>query len=237
MKEPRRLLDAADTSPEARELLGYGRAPKRLDPEAFRRSKRRLLAAAAAPAAAGTFLWVQHAALGALLGLAVTVTATVVPRAFAPERAPSARVTETAASPVPAAPLAASAPAPAVEPLNPTPSPPRAESAPAPIIERNEPAPVESSAERLAREAKLLERARALLESSPGQALAVLTDHERTFPDGSLGPEREVLAVDALVRLGRLGEAERRGRALTARFPGSLYEERLKRILSPDSRP
>jgi hypothetical protein len=78
----------------------------------------------------------------------------------------------------------------------------------------------------------LLERARQLLSSSPGQALAVLTDHERSFPQGTLGPEREILAVDALVRLGRRNEAERRGRALLARSPGSLYEERLARILA-----
>jgi hypothetical protein len=232
MKEPRRLLDSADTSPEARELLGHGRAPQRLDPEAFHRSKRRLLAAAALPAAAGTFLWVQHAALGAVLGLAVTVTATVIPRVFAPERAPSAITSNTA--PAPAAPNAKPATVPTSEPLNPAPAPPRSEPAPAPLVS-NDPAPVESPAERLAREAKLLERARTLLRSSPGQALAILTDHERSFPDGALGPEREILAVDALVRLGRRNEAERRGRALIARSAGSLYEERLQRILSPDS--
>jgi hypothetical protein len=234
MKEPRRLLDSADTSPEARELLRHARAPQRLDPEAFHRSRRRLLTAAALPAAAGTFLWVQHAALGAVLGLAVTVTATVIPRAFAPERASSAMTSNTA--PAPTAPLAEPASITTSEPLNPTPAPPRSEPEPAPApLVSNGPAPVESPAERLAREAKLLERARTSLRSSPGQALAILTDHERSFPDGALGPEREILAVDALVRLGRRNEAERRGRALTARFAGSLYEERLQRILSPDS--
>lgn len=234
MREPRRLLDAPDTSAEARELLGYGRAPERLDPAAFRRSKRRLLATAAVPAAAATVLWVQHAALGALLGVAVTVTATLVPRAFAPEPTPSARSVESAGPPVTTAPRVSSVPETASETLNPTPTPPR--NAPAPIASP-QPAPIESSGARLAREAKLLERARTLLSRSPGQALAVLTDHERTFPDGALGPEREILAVDALVRLGRRDDAERRGRALTARAAGSLYEERLRRILSPDSAP
>ncbi len=233
MKEPRRLLDAPETSAEARELLSYGHAPERLEPEAFRRSKRRLLAAAAVPAAAGTLLWVQHAALGALLGLAVTVTASVVPRLFSPDATPSAPTSVTAPSP-PTGSSTPPAPAPANEPLDPKPEPPHARPAPPPL-ESALPAPVESSAERLAREAKLLERARTLLGSSPGQALAILTEHQRAFPHGALGPERELLAVDALVRLGRRDEAERRGRSLTARAAGSLYEERVERILSPDS--
>jgi hypothetical protein len=67
--------------------------------------------------------------------------------------------------------------------------------------------------------------------SDPGGALALLSAHERAFPRGGLVLERELLAVDALLRLGRRADAEARARSLRARAPGSLYTRRLEHLL------
>jgi hypothetical protein len=89
----------------------------------------------------------------------------------------------------------------------------------------------ESGEHDLSREARALESARELLARSPAQALSLLSRHEREFPDGTLAVERELLTVDALLRLGRRSEAEARGRALRGRAPSSLYERRLEKML------
>jgi hypothetical protein len=59
----------------------------------------------------------------------------------------------------------------------------------------------------------------------------VLLDHEQRFPSGHLRIERELLLVDALVRLGRRPEAEARAASLERQNPNSLYNERLDQIL------
>jgi hypothetical protein len=88
-----------------------------------------------------------------------------------------------------------------------------------------------SSVDPLTREAAMLEAARAMLERDPAGALARLDLHAATFPSGGLALERELLAVDALERLGRYREAQTRGTALLERSPGSIYEERVKSLL------
>lgn len=76
-------------------------------------------------------------------------------------------------------------------------------------------------------EAELLERARAALASTPARALA-LTEQVRTrFPAGVLAQEREVIAIEALKRLGRSDEAARRAADFARRYPGSAYRKKL----------
>ncbi|NOU32641.1 MAG: hypothetical protein HOO96_32455, partial [Polyangiaceae bacterium] len=58
---------------------------------------------------------------------------------------------------------------------------------------------------------------------------AATDEHRSTFPAGQLGPERELIAIDALVRLGRRDAAARRAEPLL-RQPG-LYHDRAARIL------
>jgi hypothetical protein len=77
----------------------------------------------------------------------------------------------------------------------------------------------------------LLEAARRAIAVEPARALALIERHEREFPAGALTIEREFLAIDALVRAGRRPEAQARGERLQKRMPGSLYEQRLERIL------
>jgi hypothetical protein len=83
----------------------------------------------------------------------------------------------------------------------------------------------------LAREAAMLEQARAALNRNPGAALAIADRHAATFPDGSLGMERELLAVQALQRLGRVAEARSRGLRLLEQARGSIYEQRVNALL------
>ena len=79
-------------------------------------------------------------------------------------------------------------------------------------------------------EAHLLQRARSALGADPGAALALAGDHARRFPGGSLGQERELIAVTALVALGRRPEAQARAASLLERFPGSAYRGRLESL-------
>jgi hypothetical protein len=83
----------------------------------------------------------------------------------------------------------------------------------------------------LAREVALLEKARGALDRDPSSTLAMLDVHAAEFPNGTLSMERELLAVDALRRLGRVADAKARGEALLGRARGSIYERRVKGML------
>jgi hypothetical protein len=76
-------------------------------------------------------------------------------------------------------------------------------------------------------EAEYLERARGSLGKSPALALALANQHRSRFPYGVLGQEREVIAIEALKRLGRGAEAERRASDFARRYPGSAYSKKL----------
>jgi hypothetical protein len=80
-------------------------------------------------------------------------------------------------------------------------------------------------------EGALLLRARRELASNPATALELTGEDGRRFPDGALTPEREVLAIEALKRLGRLPEARARLAALHARYPQSPHLKRLDALL------
>jgi hypothetical protein len=88
-------------------------------------------------------------------------------------------------------------------------------------------------------ELALIRRAQAALVTDPSRALALAGEHERAFPNGELVQEREVVATEALQRLGQREEAWRRADALLRRFPRTPYRTRLEialgRTLSPNS--
>ncbi|MDH5493399.1 MAG: hypothetical protein OEY14_15710, partial [Myxococcales bacterium] len=54
------------------------------------------------------------------------------------------------------------------------------------------------------------------------------TEHRERFPQGQLGAERELIAIEALVGLGRDAEARRRARALGRE---GLYRERIEALV------
>ena len=91
---------------------------------------------------------------------------------------------------------------------------------------------VELGGDEFARLAKPIEQsARAGLAGRPAEALAITQAHAAEFPAGKLSVERELLAIDALGRLGRATEARARAEGLLARARGSLYEDRIRAIL------
>jgi hypothetical protein len=186
----------------------------------------------ALPAAAGVVFWIKNAALGAILGGTVLAVA-VVPklrseRAIEASQAASARsavrkpTNKVKPVPVAVAPLADAAPEPSVEP------------APAPVHTTTAniaPAASVFTPAELARETHLLEQARQLLGSNPSRTLDLLNQHQREFKNGALQVERELLAVDALLRLGRRAEAQKRAAQLRTRNPGSIYDRRLSQLM------
>lgn len=78
-----------------------------------------------------------------------------------------------------------------------------------------------------AEEVALLARARAALEADPGKALALTSNHARTFARGVLAQEREVIAIDALLRLGRRPEARARADRFHRLYPESTHGRRV----------
>jgi hypothetical protein len=83
------------------------------------------------------------------------------------------------------------------------------------------------------KEAQLLDRAREAVAANPAHALALTDEHAARFPMGRLGQEREVVAIGALVRLGRVEEAKARAARFTEAFPGSAHRSRIEAIVSP----
>jgi hypothetical protein len=80
-------------------------------------------------------------------------------------------------------------------------------------------------------EAHLLERAQDALASNAAQALALTQEHAARFPSGVLGQEREVVAIQALLKLGRVDEAKARGAAFVEAHPRSAHRRRVEALL------
>jgi hypothetical protein len=77
-------------------------------------------------------------------------------------------------------------------------------------------------------ESRLLEQARRALPNDPGAALALTDQDAALFPRGVLVQEREVIAIEALRRLNRTAEADRRAAAFSKAFPGSAHQRVIK---------
>jgi hypothetical protein len=147
------------------------------------------------------------------------------------------------------APLAAALPASVTE--RPIEAPPPAELPPAPApqtardvsIAPEPPAParprasVSPRAPAAGSEAQLLARAQAALARRPAEALRLTRQHEARFPRGALAQEREVIAIDALERLGRVGAAKARAAAFERRFHGSVHQPRVQRATDTSAPP
>jgi hypothetical protein len=80
-------------------------------------------------------------------------------------------------------------------------------------------------------EIALLRDARATLAVDPAEALAITERHRASFPRGALGQEREMIAITALVKLGRTDAAQKRAEQFRAAHPTSAYLVQLERIL------
>jgi hypothetical protein len=81
-----------------------------------------------------------------------------------------------------------------------------------------------SASSSLSAERLLLDGARvALTSGEPARALSLLSDHARRFPRPKLGEEREALAIQALVAVGRYDDARARAASFRAAAPHSLF--------------
>lgn len=75
----------------------------------------------------------------------------------------------------------------------------------------------------LSKEREVLDIAKAALGRSDAAAsLQKLGEHARLYPHGALSEEREALAVQALVSLGRKSEAEARAQRFATSYPKSV---------------
>jgi hypothetical protein len=198
-------------------------------------------AGGAAALGVGSRTWI----LGGI-GAAVTIGVT----AFVLLRGPSGPVSAPAPSgTLTPSGLAEAAPTAPAEPAN---APPPAASSAAPpaqaddgvepgsgaTADRARPAPAPRPSARAAarqaraagaRETALLEQARAALQSRPSEALALTRRHQARFPQGALAQEREVIAIEALERLGRKAAANARAAEFERRYRGSVHQPRLMR--------
>lgn len=81
-------------------------------------------------------------------------------------------------------------------------------------------------------EPQLIERARKTLVTDPRRALALTEEYQRRFPKGTLGVEREVIALEALARLGQSAEARKRALSFEAKHPTSIHLPRVRALLA-----
>jgi hypothetical protein len=256
MSAPLRYRDDANAPPHMRELLRGARPSRGLPPEVRARSASRLDRLMMVPVASGLLLWLKGVAVAAGVGVLGVAAATQLFPAIrhathaTPDKSDK---TENAAGHV-APSVVSRPPLPASVPITPAPIAPASATAPsdAPAETPKPVGPLAKSlvpgrtsvppqlppephaatnADSLAAEAAMLERARKVLDEDPAAALGQLDAHAMAFPNGALRLERELLAVDALGRLGRLDEAHVRGNILLREARGSLYEERVRAIL------
>lgn len=82
-----------------------------------------------------------------------------------------------------------------------------------------------------AREAALLARARAAVERDAALALDLTAAHEREFSAGLFAQEREVIAIDALLHLGRSEAAQSRAARFVSTYPSSPHRHRVDALM------
>lgn len=96
------------------------------------------------------------------------------------------------------------------------------------------PAPVANEPSRagIAAELELLLAARRRLANDASGALALLDRHRAEFPHGALAKERDVLAVEALSRMGQREAAREQANTLLEDSETGFYADRLEQLLS-----
>jgi hypothetical protein len=226
-KDPPPLADASSEAPESlRSLLRSAKAdvPTAADLARLEAKLGPLLSGSGAPSTAPGLSGLGKASIAVLGGLVIAggLYLTSRPAARAPVPVPAAErqqapVAPEGAAPAPApphevAPSATEEPAPAAtEPSVPPPQAGGGAARPTPVPED-----------------QLLERARRALGPDPNRALALTREHARSYPNGVLAQEREVIAIEALKRLGRTGEADARRGTFEQRYPQSAHRRNLE---------
>jgi hypothetical protein len=84
-------------------------------------------------------------------------------------------------------------------------------------------------------ELALLQRAQSALNRSASAALELAGEHSRLYPNGLFVEEREMLCIEAELKLGKRHEALARAHAFSERFGRSTYRARIDRLLASHS--
>jgi hypothetical protein len=225
VNDPARLREGGPgTSPELKHLFADAAKPDPLPPAVDARLSAHIGAIGALPASSLVKLTSWLVVGGAVVAAGAVMV--VVQR----------RPARSEVTPAPPAPITAPAPvvpAPTIPEIQETPNPPD-NKAHAPSSPVRASAPESASAtpeDALAGEAKLLNEAHDVMASDPRKALAIAGEHAKRYPHGQLAAERDLILVQALVKLGRTREAEARARVLRKSTPNSIYGERLDTIL------
>lgn len=80
-------------------------------------------------------------------------------------------------------------------------------------------------------ELELLRGARLALKGSPAEALRLVEQHRASYPAGKLTQERELIAISALLALGRRTAALSRAASFERAFPTSPYRKQIGELL------
>lgn len=197
-------------------------------------AKALLVSAIAATVGTGGYLAWRSAAKPAPKAAATVVTSTPPePTGTAiAQTPPTATVAEIAPTAAPIAPAPRphkpdakrpTASAPAI-PTHATTSEPPAPAAPAPSPTAVDPPAPTTAVDALRDERALLASARDALRKGDGRgALAILQTAQSRHPNGVLGQEREVLAIEALAQTGDRDSASKRASAFLKAFPNSPH--------------
>jgi hypothetical protein len=185
-------------------------------------------ATGAAPRAASRWaVAAKGVAVAAVVAGAVAVVARVVgapPPAPAVSAAPALPSSHAAIPSAFAEPVESAVPGAAAEATT-TPAPRQAAPRPSQAAPRASPEEDET---------QLLERAEDALAANPTRALALADEHAHRFAGGMLRQEGEVIAIDALVRLGRRDAAVARALSFRRTYPASTHLRRIDVILAHD---
>lgn len=202
------------------------------------------LALVAALGAAGTFVWIERGPSASETAHETAETAETTERPSAPTSRPEATPTTEASPEPPPAPepsardgleatrgSAQRSPR-GVRTVHEEPLQQAAEPAPTSTASPSSTPPPTTTVADAPTEISLVRGAMSALGSSPASALAQADQHARLYPHGALADDREVIAIDALVRLGRRGDAEERAGRFRTERPGSPSIRRIDRILA-----
>jgi hypothetical protein len=88
-----------------------------------------------------------------------------------------------------------------------------------------------------ASERDLMIRLRDLARQDPKRALRLADEGESRFAGGEHREERQAIAINLLVRLGRMGEARARTRVFISRYPRGKFTRRVRGLTGVHPRP
>ena len=79
-------------------------------------------------------------------------------------------------------------------------------------------------------ESEKMERLRSLVDTDPSAALELSRQIERELPSGQMADERSLLAMKALVHLGKIAVARDEATAFFQKYPESPWAQRVERL-------